>query len=331
MFIDRVSAITPIGVTAVQTAWVARAASYEPQTTSLRDRRGQRVGMCRVGGLGADLTGYPRMMALAERALRPLVPTFGAEPIPMAVAVPEAGRPDDEERFATFGPDLARQSGLSLDPSRSAVVRADRAGVAHAIEKAGEWLESGARQVLVGGVDSYHHPEVLLQLDEERRLHTYWAHDGFVPGEAAAFFVVSRDAAPAAPRVLHVATGDDPAARREPDDGAPPDIARTMTAMIQSIGARWEAPRWIISDHNGERHRVQWWQLVAYREAVARDADHLRLPAATGDLGAATGAVAVAVAQASWETRAVADPRCLVALHGEDGQRGVIYLERAAS
>lgn len=326
--VSKVSAFTPIGCSALQTAMCARTSAFEPRTVAMRDKRDQEIGLCLVGGLGAHTHGYERMVALGAAALTEIAQASDGEPTPLVVAVPEAGRPDDDERFQTrFTRELASRAGLSVDKARAVVVRADRAGVGQAVTKALDWLEGGAPRVVVGGVDSYFHPEVLRWLDEAHRLQALGAEDGFIPGEAAAFFVLERGPRARGPRILHALVGHDPSAKREPPAGAPPDIAQTMTQLLRQIADEVGEAQWVLHDINGERHRLRWWALASARETVDGVAETLAIPRVMGDVGAATGAVAVAIAHSLWAAGIAPHPRCLVALHGEDGERGALCIE----
>lgn len=326
--VTRVSAFTPIGCSALQTAMCARTSAFEPRTVALTDKRGQDIGLCLVGGLGARAYGYERMVELGAAALVEIAEALGDEPTPFVVAVPEAGRADDDERFRSrFTKDVASRAGLIPEPGRTAVVRADRAGVGHAVIQALDWLEGGAARVVVGGVDSYYHPEVLCRLDEEHRLQALGVEDGFIPGEAAAFFVLERGPRARGPRITGACKADDPSARREPPPGAPPDIALPMTRLLRQVADSAKPARWVLHDVNGERHRLRWWSLASARETIGHESEILAIPRLMGDVGAATGAVAVAIAHGLWTAGVAPHERCLIALHGEDGERSALSLE----
>ena len=326
--ITSVGARTPVGLSALQSALGVRAQKLEPRSCDLRDERGRSVGTCRVGGLGHDVHGYDRMVALAAGALREAAAEAReGHPVPMVVAIPEAGRADDDPRFqAAFIDEIARPAEVMVDRGRSRVVRAGHAGGAYAMHAALEMLaERDVSSVIVGGVDSYYHRGVIAALDADCRLQSIDAEDGFCPSEGAAFVVLGR------------ATGADerPAvtdALVDLDHGSLEgiDAAPVMTAMLRGLASRQGEARWVVNDVNGERHRLRWWEMASRRGSVAADCDELRLPTGTGDLGAATGIVAVVVAVCLWRCRAVDHDRCLVALHAEGAERGVIHLRRSA-
>src|SRR5690606_20597515 len=88
----------PIGLNALQLAMGVRGDLFEPRASPFRDRRGRAIGSCRVASLCDELTGYPRLLALAAPALAEACAGHEA-PAPLFVALPEAGRPGDDPRL----------------------------------------------------------------------------------------------------------------------------------------------------------------------------------------------------------------------------------------
>lgn len=324
-----VGARTSVGLSALQVAMSARAAKMEPRGTRFRDKHGRAVGMCRVGGLAADLVGHDRLLALAAPALREAWPGALEDRLPLFVALPEPGRPDDDGRFGIdFVEALQAQSKAKVDVARSAVTRAGHAGFAWALEAALATLgrPDAPPAVMVGGVDSYYHPEVVRWLDEACRLHSLEAEEGFIPGEGAGFALLVRDpGALCALRPLaaidRVLTG-----REETVVTGEPNIARAMTAMMHTLGGG-SALRWVLTDLNGERHRAREWGLVALRGVLAEGAVEERFARAFGDVGAATGALLLAVACMFFRSGCAPASTGAVALHAEGPARGALRFE----
>ncbi len=312
------SARTPVGLSPMQTAMCMRARKLEPRVCALMDKRQRRVGTARVGGLGIEAYGYDRMLALASTTLGDLRSEV-TEPLPLIMAVPEPGRPDDDERFGSdFIHALATRSRVPIDENGCVVIRAGHAGGALALQKAVALL-GRHEQVLIGGVDSYHHPQVLAWLDEACRLHALDAEDGFVPGEAAAFCLLGRaEKRGRRASVTHVASALDPSA-----NGTEPDTAKAMTALLHQLPT---VPSWAVTDNNGERHRARAC-VMAQTRVLADDAVVTALPVGLGDLGAATGPVAMAVVGAMFDAECAPADSCVVLLHADHGERGVFVLE----
>src|SRR5262245_36231221 len=110
-----IGAVSPLGLSALQTAMGVRARRLCPAETPYRDRRGRTVGLCVAGVAGFDVIGYERLLCLAASAL---VDTVGLAPEgtwPAVVALPDCGRPDDDPAIASsFIDDLSRASGVAL-------------------------------------------------------------------------------------------------------------------------------------------------------------------------------------------------------------------------
>jgi 3-oxoacyl-[acyl-carrier-protein] synthase I len=296
------------------------------------DRRRDRIGLCRAVGIPSGVYGFARMLALSAPALAEACAGVALpEPPPVVLALPEAGRPDDDARLTTdLIPAIAAKSGVEIDVRRSRIVRAGHAGFAIALTLCEAMLASSPEgsMVLVGGVDSYWHPNVAAWLDEEHRLHGLEAEEGFIPSEGAAFARVAARGRALSPLavVTEIRTGKEERVGEEE-----PVTAGTMTRMLRSIV---EAPGrdpagWVLSDVNGERHRLKEWERVASRGLLADRAVHQRLPDVMGDLGAATGSMMVALACAWWRAGCAPLPTALGVLHADSGERGAFLLEEA--
>jgi 3-oxoacyl-[acyl-carrier-protein] synthase-1 len=331
-----VGARCPLGLNTLQVAMCARARKLEPRRSPFWDKRGHRAGVCATPGVSDDRYGFDRLLDLAAPALGEALHHLTFEvPPPIVLALPEAGRPGDDRRFGSaFLPALAARSRIPIDQERSQIVRAGHAGGALALEAAA--LSPAVPAIIVGGVDSYFHPETIAWLDEADRLHGLDAEDGFIPSEGAAFAVLTPEAslrkgavriAPSRAAVdgpgLLAALTD---VRTNRESG---ELAEAMTRIVRSIAeAPGRAPSaWVLSDVNGERHRVQEWERLAARGVVADDAVHTRLPVDLGDLGAATGPMMLALCAALWRAGCAPRRSALGLLHAERGERGAFLLE----
>ncbi|MDI1437284.1 hypothetical protein [Polyangium sorediatum] len=324
--VHAVGAYGPLGLSALQITMCARARKLVPRPTSFVDKRGESVGVCLADGIAEDVHGPPRLLALARPALREAVHRARIEAIPLVLSLPEAGRPDDDPCYGEFFVKmLAAASEVPIDIARSRVVRAGHAGGALAMEAAIALLH-GAPAVLVGGVDSYHHPDLLRWLDEECRLHALDAENGFIPGEGAAFALLSRDRTGRLPApiaaVLGCASG-----REESDLHDEPNIAASMTSILgRLLDGASTRPGWVLCDVNGERHRVREWNLCAVRHRLIEGVVTMDAPGDLGDIGAATGAMLLALAAVSWSVSAAPSPTALVALSSDAAERGAFLL-----
>ena len=330
----------PLGLGAAQIAMCARAKKMEPLGTRFLGRNGEEMGACRMLGLPETIHGYDRLLRIAAPALceawGPGADARG-EPIPLVVALPESGRADDDARFDhELVRDLAARSRRRVDVERSRVVRAGHAGGAIAVEIAARMLAQpgGPAAVLVGGVDSYHHPGVLEWLDAELRLHGPATEDGFIPSEGAAFALLTRlrperGEAPPVAALRRVITGRETTATTDE-----PNLAATMTAILHALRA--DGPiSWVLSDLNGEPYRAREWTLAEER-ALARgepstsphsELIHDELAGELGDLGAATGPTLLAIACAYFEAGCAPAKDVVIALASDGAERGALRVE----
>lgn len=352
-FVTGVGVRASLGLSGLHAAMLVRARRGEPRETRFLDKRSRHVGVHRALGPKSDVHGVPRMVALAAPALRASVPlgeAGGPSAYTLFLAVPEAGRPDDDPRYSgEIVAMIGEAAGVPIDASRSRAIRAGHAGTAFALEAALDEIQRGAQTVLVGAVDSYYHPDVLAWLDEECRLHSIDAENGFIPGEGAAFLRLtaslsrtnkSRDAlaresreerlsreareAREAPALLRrVETG-----REETVTSDAPNIGAAMTGILRDLAS--SAPNgklaWSLTDVNGERHRVREWGLAAGRGAFSDDAVHHRPADELGDLGAASGAVLAGLAVELSRAGAAPKSHAVVALASDGVERGAFLL-----
>lgn len=329
---------TPLGLDARQSSLVLRARKLAPGKTELRDRRGLAIGVVRARRLDDACVGRARMIELAAPALAEATRGLPAPagPIPLFLALP----PRRAEAEQPLGPDfleaLARRAGVPIALDQSEPIALGHAGFAVALARAlaSVWStrpHEGARApspfAIVGGVDSYLDPAVLAALDQERRLQSEGAWDGFIPSEAAAFLVVAAPgAAPPYARVAAVAT----AMERE-DDPEDPPMGEAATEVVRAAAAVLRAPvPWVLPDVNGERHRVKEWTFVRIRNQDRFDEARTvetRLYEELGDVGAASGAVHAAYVSMAFRLGFAPAPQALVALSSEGPARGAFALE----
>lgn len=316
----------------------ARAQKLEPRSSEYRDSTEALIGVCRCAALPDDLLGFSRWVALAGPALAECARGL-TEPLPLLLSVPERERPDNEERIdSKLIEALGLAGGALIDPQSSQLFRRGHAGFAYAIEAAAERLQSGAGQVIVGGLDSYYHPEVLSWLDGQRRLHSYTIERGVIPSEGAAFLLLSAEDEPARRdegtfaicTVDAVETGQEQTVLSEE-----PNLAATMTGMVRRLGAELpDGPiEWVLSDWNGERRRVREWEMVEYRskDFLTDSFVHDHLVEELGEVGAASGALLLAIAAVWWQVGCAPADKGLFLLHSDTEHRGAFLVRRGES
>ncbi len=220
--------VTPVGLSARQTAASVRTGIGRLGESYVTDRHGEMIvmGLVDTGELpplceeledlqdaGDDDSAQalsPRQERLARLAGPALLEAIGSHAptnLPLLLALPE---PHPQTRHA-IGPEmiaiLQAQTERRFDPDRSRTYALGRAGGFAALEDAldllaghdgqGDEAHDGAHDrggavplVLAGAVDSYLDLGLLYALDAEGRLETGEVADGFVPGEGAAFLLL---------------------------------------------------------------------------------------------------------------------------------------------
>lgn len=202
--------LTPVGLTADRTAKSIRAQIARIQDSPFLNDRYEPLAM---GWIEDDLIPPIGEDLLLSGALHPLVSRLlrlGGEPLaaaanllsqveacPLFLAMP-APLPGQE---SALPPDFlalfSQQSGVPFNVKGSQTLCQGRAGCFQAVQKGVEALfrPDGPEAVLVGGLDSYFDPDLIKHYGQvEHRILAEGIPDGFIPGEGAAFLLLSTPA-----------------------------------------------------------------------------------------------------------------------------------------
>jgi 3-oxoacyl-[acyl-carrier-protein] synthase-1 len=313
-----VGMMTPVGLTARETAASVRAGTMRFSETQFRDRMLQPVTMAQVPDDGlpelddpliaANLTAREqRMLRLAALPIReclaPLHARHIANVLPLCLALPETRTPipSDPGRFVSR---LALLLGGAIDPQRADASHVGRAGGLIAVGQAVATIQAGlADFVLAGAVDTYRDLYVLARLDADGRLKTSQNPDGFVPGEGAAFLLLANPQAAAAQglatlaRLSPVATGFESGhlGSNEPYRGD--GLASTVAQLVASSAVE-QPMNDVYSSMNGESHWAKEWGVTHIRNRAVFRPDHrMHHPAdCFGETGAPAGVLMLGLA-----------------------------------
>ena len=260
-----------------------------------------------LGQLDPDIDKLP-LPSRARRMLRLAAPSFETVakdlggPVPVFLGLPELR--DAEAPWLKHVPAyLQKLTGVTLDRERTVVVPKGRASALVALQRALEALQTDpSSPVVVGGVDTYLDLRLLAMLGAEQRILGPRVMDGFVPGEGAAFYVLSQEKATKGSNggrvvVDGAASAMDPGHRygQEPARGEGLAIAldtlRRQSPSTETIGTTF-------AGFNGESFDTKLWGVARLRHndlfskemLIDHPADKF------GDAGAATGAILVAIA-----------------------------------
>jgi 3-oxoacyl-[acyl-carrier-protein] synthase-1 len=240
------------------------------------------------------------LMRLCCSALTPdFVGSLPSDTTAVFLAGPEMLPQGPEGLGQNFLKALAVQTGLTIDPAVSRVFSLGRAAVFHAIDYALRFMESiGAEYALVGGVDTYRDHKLLAILDADDRVLAEGSTDGFSPGEAACFLLVSRKKSSVSGKNTQVCLyppglADEPGHMYSEEPYTGEGLSAAFAGALQVISeARINK---IIASLNGENFWAKELGVATTRShgALADNYAVVHPADCFGDLGAGFGAVAL--------------------------------------
>jgi 3-oxoacyl-[acyl-carrier-protein] synthase I len=346
---------TAVGLSAPETAAAVRAGVALFAESTVHDRRIEPFTIAEVpedglAGLAEGVQPTPpapeltdreiRLLRLATQPLRECLASLPpSAPDPgLVVALPSPRltsglRPLDPAGFLRR---LAAQAGRTLDLRRSDASQTGRAGGLAALHAAAAYVRAGHAPFMVaGGVDSYRDLFVLDTLELEKRIKSSVNLDGFIPGEGAAFLLVSTRATAekAGLRAFAVLT---PAAVGVEEGhlySKAPYRGDGLSSTVEELVVSGWLPLPVLevySSMNGEQHWAKEWGVSILRNRAAFDPEHgMHHPAdCFGDTGAACGPLMVGLAAVGVAGGYRRSP-CLVYGSSDDGPRAAIGVVRA--
>lgn len=343
-----VGLVTALGLSAGETARSARAGLSGARETPYMDLRDEPVLMAWVPDevmppLSDEVQEQPsfgdrqgRMIALAGLALQESLESIPvADALSIFLAVPDA--PEGEENPAPMElfDQIGHQAKLKIDRTRSMLFAHDRAGGMTSLQQALERLANEPQAlVVVGGVDSFFDPGLLLDLDEAGRLLTAASYDGFRPGEAAAFLVLGAPGMAQKLRIRQrgqiaaVGLGIEPGHRGSEKPYRGDGLAAAFAQLFANAGTT-DLVQSVYAGLNGEHFGAKEWgvALTRQRDRLASDFRLEHPLDGLGDVGAATGAVLLALATTAMELGHRRSP-CLVWCSSDREQRGAALLRK---
>ncbi len=334
--------MTPVGLSAPETAASARSRLQRLGEIEVRDRRYRRIvaGFVPEDGLpdlnpAAALLPWRagRMLRLAEvplnEALKPLPKDAG--PIPLMLGLPEieTAIPLDPaklfECLEGVAPVSAKES-KGFTEGRASAILALAAGVERVASGKSPWC-------VIGGVDSQIDLSILATLDLKGRIRNAANPDGLAPSEGAAFLLLTtaaeakrRKLRPLA-KIVTCASGFEKGhiASEEPYRGD--GLAETFTAAFDQAGDL-NPVGCVYASFNGERYWAKEFGVAFLRNRAKFDPAHqMEHPAECfGDLGAAHGAALLALACLGIDGGYRRAPT-LVYSSSDHGRRGVALVD----
>lgn len=315
IYIAGLGMITPVGGSAEMTAAAVRAEISGYQVSDYKNGSCKSITMATVPDdelpkICDDLNTSEqmseqmgRMLMMAHIALDEVMGFYpGDDPLPMILCGPMA----DEDLAVPFSHQffdlLMTQTGIRLDRPNCRLIGMGRAGVVAGIDIAMKYLDQGHDYILVGGVDSYREYELLLKLSRQDRILAEDVKDGFVPGEAACFLLLTGKVELAkqfngvrlfltTPGLAHE-KGHFGSEAPYTGDG----LAQAFDTALKNHGG--QNVSCVYSSMNGEHFWAKEYGVAMLRnkQAMKEDVKHEHPIDCFGDLGAATGAVLISLA-----------------------------------
>jgi 3-oxoacyl-[acyl-carrier-protein] synthase-1 len=315
VFIDGVGALCAVGRGIVQVDASVRAGIGRMAASSIMDGAFEPTRMAllpepAIEPLAATLIPHPltarqiRMVRLAASPLRECFRALPASspPPPLFLGLPE-GRASERIAPSALVAILAAQAAVSLDAGASRAFPLGRAAALMALEAAIAHLAAGKSElVVVGGVDTYLDLVLLGELSLEGRILGSGIMDGFVPGEGAAFLLLSarrRSGGQAAGvRVVGTGSAQDPGHRYSDKPARGEGLSQALEALFKAVPGKAPPIRLVYAGFNGESFGAKEWGVARIRHSDCfAQAARVEHPAdCYGDAGAATGTLLLALA-----------------------------------
>jgi 3-oxoacyl-[acyl-carrier-protein] synthase-1 len=242
-----------------------------------------------------------RMLRLATPSLQAVAKDLDG-PVPIFIGLP-ALTPKEAPWIVHVPAYLQKLTNVQIDLQRSAIVPHGRAAGLMALELAMNALQAiPSGTVIVGGVDTFLDLRLLATLDQEQRILGPRVMDGFIPGEGAAFVVLSGNPAGNGRVVVNgVASSMDEGHRYGTAPAKGEGLATAMAQLKQRAGQLSGPIATTFAGFNGESFDAKMWGVARVRHndlfSPSMLIDH---PADKyGDAGAATGAILLALAAKS--------------------------------
>lgn len=295
-------AFSAVGLSAEQTAFGLRAGLFCPRTIAHKDKQDQELGSVLVPAIHEEVEGWERLVSLALPALREVLGAVGGRSrvARIFLALPEV-RPGLSSADHTRIIEELADAVLEGDRRVITTMAGDREAFVLALNAAREFLDTQKDAVvLVGAVDSFHDVRTYQALDDDYRILSERAPNGFMPGEGSAFVALdSRRLGQALPALVQITFAE--AVHEPSEDDALADgwtglsrkCIRAAKNVLESRGDAVGVP-WILLDQITERHRNKPWQIVRHRLREDLDVDGTvvePLAERLGDVGTASGAI----------------------------------------
>jgi 3-oxoacyl-[acyl-carrier-protein] synthase-1 len=311
IYVIGAGAQTPVGRSVLSAAAAVRCGiSAYAEHPFMIDKHGEPMVVARAEWLNETLPLEDRIADLAVDAALEAVYPIGERlaelrpeiAIHLALSAENLSTDTERQRVAER---LIVESGFTAGDRRVEIVADGHAGGLLSLKRAVQQLRSGAAQLcLVGGADSWLDPQCLEAIDNAGRLHSVNYSWGFTPGEGAGFCLIAtgdtvrRLGLEPLAQILAVATAEETKLMGTKTVC----IGEGLTAAFRDVLNREHLVSHCFCDFNGETYRAE-----EYGFAICRTRGYFvdpgRFTAAAecwGDVGAASGSLALTLPLAAW-------------------------------
>jgi 3-oxoacyl-[acyl-carrier-protein] synthase-1 len=321
--------VTGVGLNSASSCAAIRCAIDNFSETRFMDKGGEWIIASQVP-LAEPWRGLPKLIHMAVPAIREcLAHTAGApvESIPLLLCIAEKERPGrladlDDKFFAAIEIEL----GSPFHP-RSGILARGRVAGALALAEAGRLIHSERiPYVIIAGADSYLTASTLAAYEQRARLLTSQNSNGFIPGEAAAAVLVS--GGPGDLHCLGIGLGQEQATVESETPLRAQGLTEAFKAVFADSGIGIADVDYRITGLSGEQYFFKEAELALARTLrVPKEKFQLWHPAdCIGEIGAAIGPVALAVALAAARKDYQPGPVSFCHFSADDTERAAFML-----
>lgn len=341
MIIGAAGARTPLGLTAAQTGFLARAGMISLREAPLPDGNGEAFTMGVVSVVPAALQGVERLTAITAPALADLFDDLegrlsGARVRLHFMTDEPSGAFSSNELTSALESSLRQQARTLHGSDVPVEVHTTGAGGGGAVlATIQQQLDHGVCEaVLLGGAHTDCDPLRLEALSNADRIYSPDNRDGIIPGEGAAFVLLLRPDTARALRlsahatILAFASGFETA---RPDNDHSAFEAKGLTVAVRQALSTTKGPvGWLMNDLSCELFRIHEYQaLLARSQDLMCAPQVMEAPAQRfGDQGAATLPLHLALAVEAWRRGYAPFPRLLSTTGSDSGARTAVVVAR---
>ncbi len=261
-----------------------------------------------------------RLLQIAVPAITESLSKFNAkglgnQNIPLFLGLPEEDSDAAKVEQNTLIPWLKNLSGLNIDTKKSQFFPNGRASGIIALHNGIEYLQnSDCDCVIIGAVDTYFDPKILNDLYLENRLTSYNDNNGFIPGEAAVFIVITASSGLEKLKIAGIAAtniGIEESKRASFVDAMPKGLGNIVNAMYKNCDVEKITTKAVFPPFNGEKEWLYEWGPCQEinQDYIDVSSCPFEIPSSfIGDTGAAHGLMKLAIAADSISQQVMSGP-----------------------